>query len=132
MDGRLPILGSLKHSAAAEAAVAAADTMAVVRTVVHGVEENRMEMSWMKTLELTMPLAQEMTATQMLGAHLIAAVVFSLVGIVVFALCLFLMDKITPFSIVKEIGEEHNVALGIIVGAIVLGISIIVAAAIQG
>lgn len=91
-----------------------------------------MEMSWMKTLELTMPLAQEMTATQMLGAHLIAAVVFSLVGIVVFALCLFLMDKITPFSIVKEIGEEHNVALGIIVGAIVLGISIIVAAAIQG
>lgn len=93
-----------------------------------------MEMSSMKTLDLMMPLAQELTATpmQLLGAHLIAAVVFSLVGIVVFALCLLLMEKITPFSIVKEIGEEHNVALGIIVGAIVLGISIIVAAAIQG
>ena len=93
-----------------------------------------MEMTWMKTLELTMPLAQELAASpmQMLGAHLIAAVVFSLVGIVVFALCLLLMEKATPFSIIKEIGEEHNQALGTIVGAIVLGISIIIAAAIFG
>jgi len=93
-----------------------------------------MEMTSMKTFEMAMPLAQEVAASpvQMLGAHLIAAVVFSLVGIVVFALCLVLMEKLTPFSIIKEIGEEHNVALGIIVGAIVLGISIIIAAAIFG
>ncbi|MCA9140226.1 MAG: DUF350 domain-containing protein [Planctomycetales bacterium] len=88
----------------------------------------------MKTFDFAMPLAQELAATptQMLGAHLIAAVIFSLVGIVVFGLCLLLMEKITPFSIIKEIGEEHNQALGTIVGAIVLGISIIIAAAILG
>ena len=87
----------------------------------------------MKFLEIALPLADgEPTPVQMLGAHLIAAVVFSIVGIIVFALCLFLMEKMTPFSIIKEIGEEHNQALGIIVGAIVLGISIIIAAAILG
>lgn len=88
----------------------------------------------MKVFEMAIPLAQETVAspTQMLGAHLIAAVVFSLVGIVVFTLCLLLIEKITPFSIVKEIGEEHNQALGTIVGAVVLGISVIIAAAILG
>lgn len=93
-----------------------------------------MEMTSMKTLDLLMPLAEETTASpgQMLGAHLIAAVVFAAVGIIVFALCLFLMEKITPFSIIKEIVEEHNQALGLIVGAIVLGISIIIGAAILG
>ncbi|QEG39656.1 hypothetical protein UC8_16520 [Roseimaritima ulvae] len=68
----------------------------------------------------------------LLIAHLIAAVVFSVVGIVVFCLCLFVLDKLTPFSIIKEIGEDHNQALGIIIGAIVLGMSIIIAAAISG
>lgn len=93
-----------------------------------------MEMTSMKNLEMILPLAQDITPTptQLLGAHLIAAVVFSIVGIIVFFLCLLLMEKITPFSIVREINEEHNVALGIIVGAIVLGMSVIIAAAILG
>ena len=30
------------------------------------------------------------------------------------------MEKLTPFSIIKEIGEEHNVAVALIVGAIVV------------
>ena len=78
-------------------------------------------------------LAQAQQAgLELLGRHLLAAVVFSVVGIVVFFVSLLLMEKLTPFSIIKEIGDEHNVALAIIVGAIVLGIAIIVAAAIVG
>ncbi len=68
----------------------------------------------------------------LLGEHLLAAIVFSIVGIIVFFICLLIMDKLTPFSIIKEIFEEHNEALAIIVGAIVLGISVIIAAAILG
>jgi putative membrane protein len=68
----------------------------------------------------------------LLGVHLLAAIVFSVVGVIVFFACLLLMEKLAPFSIIKEIGEEHNTALGIIVGAMVLGISIIIAAAILG
>ncbi len=77
-------------------------------------------------------LAQESTSLSLMGVHLLAAIVFSVVGIIVFFASLLLMEKLTPFSIIKEIGEEHNTAVAIIIGAIVLGISVIVAAAIVG
>ena len=64
--------------------------------------------------------------------HLVAAVVFSIVGVIVFFASLLLMEKLTPFSIIKEIGEEHNQAVAMIVSAIVVGIAIIIAAAILG
>jgi uncharacterized membrane protein YjfL (UPF0719 family) len=88
----------------------------------------------MNLLELSVPLAQEegVSALGLLGAHLLAAIVFSIVGIVVFTICLYTIEKVTPFSIMKEIEEEHNQAMAMIVSAIVLGISIIIAAAILG
>lgn len=72
------------------------------------------------------------TALDVLLEHLVAATVFSIVGIIVFVLCLILAEKLTPFSIIHEIGEEHNMAVSIVVAAIVLGVSIIIAAAILG
>ena len=72
------------------------------------------------------------TTIDVLIEHLVAATVFSVVGIVVFVFCLILAEKLTPFSIVHEIGEEHNMAVSIVVAAIVLGVSIIIAAAILG
>ena len=72
------------------------------------------------------------TELGMLGHHLLLAVVFSVVGVAIFAVCLVVIEKITPFSLVKEIGEEHNMAVAIVIGAIVLGISIIIGASILG
>lgn len=72
------------------------------------------------------------TSWDMLGQHLLAALVFSMVGVVVFFAALLLMEKLTPFSIAKEIGEEHNTAVAMIVSAMVVGIAIIIAAAIIG
>jgi putative membrane protein len=75
----------------------------------------------------------------LLGYHLLAVAVFSFVGIVVLTICLLLMEyslllmeKLTPFSIVKEIVDEHNVALSVVMGSVVIGISIIIAASILG
>ncbi len=67
-----------------------------------------------------------------LWVHLLAAVVFSLVGVAVLAICFKLMSKLSPFSIKKEIEEDQNVALAIIMGAVIIGMSIIIAAAILG
>ncbi len=69
---------------------------------------------------------------ELMGQHLIAAIVFSIVGVIIFFGSLLLMEKLTPFSIIKEIGEEHNNAVALIVGAIVVGIALIIAAAILG
>ncbi|HAD58691.1 MAG TPA: DUF350 domain-containing protein [Planctomycetaceae bacterium] len=64
--------------------------------------------------------------------NLIAALVFSALGILILGLSFWLMDKVTPFSIRKEIEEDQNTALGIVMGATVIAMAIIIAAAIHG
>jgi putative membrane protein len=59
------------------------------------------------------------------------AVVFSVLGIFIFWVSFVLMDKLTPYHLWKEIIEEHNTALAVVVGAMSLGICIIIAAAIH-
>jgi putative membrane protein len=63
---------------------------------------------------------------------LLDAVLFSLVGIAVFALAFFVISKLTPFSLRKEIEVDQNTSLGILIGSIIIGLSIIIAAAIHG
>lgn len=90
-------------------------------------------MSMYSMLDTFQLVAQSPTGGwEVLGQHLLAAIIFSIVGVVVFFASLLLMEKLTPFSIIKEIGEEHNMAVAIIVGAIVLGIAMIIAAAVLG
>lgn len=60
---------------------------------------------------------------------IIATFVFGLVGIVLAIIGFKLFDLITPFNLEKEMCENKNIAVGILCGAIVLGICWIVAAA---
>ena len=62
---------------------------------------------------------------------IVNAVVFAFLGIVVFTVVFVVMDKVTPYHLWKEIVQEHNMALAILVGAMSLGICIIIAAAIH-
>lgn len=71
-----------------------------------------------------MPMQFQFTA-------LINALVFAVLGVVVLILSLLLWDKVTPFNLWKEIIEEHNTALAIVVGLTSLGIAIIIAAAVH-
>jgi len=61
----------------------------------------------------------------------VSAVVFAFLGIAVFAVTFVVMDKVTPYHLWKEIVQEHNMALAILVGAMSIGISIIIAAAVH-
>lgn len=63
---------------------------------------------------------------------LVSTLVFAILGIILFALAFVVITKATPFSVRKEIEEDHNVALAIVIGSIIIGIALIVAAAIQG
>lgn len=62
----------------------------------------------------------------------VQSLIFVGIGLVVFLVAFFLITKITPFSIRKEIEEDQNTALGIVIGAVLLGLAIIIAAAIMG
>jgi putative membrane protein len=90
------------------------------------------------------PFAEHMVATQGLTAigfivpldqlvsAVLATLVFSILGIALFAIAFFLIVQIAPFSVRKEIEEDHNTALAIVIGSVILGIAIIVAAAVNG
>jgi len=64
-------------------------------------------------------------------AAFFASIVYALIGVVVFWLSFIVIDKLTPYNLWHEIVEKHNVALGLVVAAMALGVSIIVAAAIH-
>lgn len=59
------------------------------------------------------------------------AIVYAAIGIVIFAGSFLVLDKITPYNLWKEIVQEHNQALAILLGAMSLGLSVIIAAAIH-
>ena len=65
------------------------------------------------------------------GAFL-GSIVFALVGVLIFWLSFLIIDKITPYNLWEEIVDKQNVALGLVVAAMSLGICVIVAAAIHG
>ena len=75
---------------------------------------------------------EESNRLAVLGGHLLAVVVFSLVGIIVFIGGLYLLERMTPFSIHREIIDEHNTSVGIVLGAIIIGMSLIIAASVLG
>jgi uncharacterized membrane protein YjfL (UPF0719 family) len=62
----------------------------------------------------------------------VTTVVFVAIGLIVFALAFFIVVLVSPFSVKKEIEEDHNTSLAIIIGAIIIGIAIIIASAING
>ena len=63
---------------------------------------------------------------------LATTVIFVAIGLVVFAIAFLIVVLVSPFSVKKEIEEDQNTALAIIIGALIIGIAMIIAAAIQG
>ena len=65
-------------------------------------------------------------------AAFFGSVVYALLGVVVFWVSFIVIDKLTPYNLWEELVEKQNMALGMVVAAMSLGISLIVAAAIHG
>jgi putative membrane protein len=63
---------------------------------------------------------------------LLTTVIFVAIGLVVFAVAFFIVVLVAPFSVKKEIEDDQNTALAVIIGAIIIGIAMIISAAIQG
>jgi len=76
-------------------------------------------------IALLIPISQ-------LGELLISALAFTILGLLLFAVAFWIISKVLPFSIRKEIEDDQNISLGIIIASIIIGIALIVAAAIHG
>jgi uncharacterized membrane protein YjfL (UPF0719 family) len=69
--------------------------------------------------------------TQFEPVAVLNALVYAMLGIAIFVVSFIIVDKATPYHLWKEIVEDQNVALAILVGAVSLGICIIIAAAVH-
>ena len=71
-----------------------------------------------------------------LGYHLnlvaiLSTVVYAIIGLLVFAVAMFIMQRVSPFSIRKEIEVDQNIALAIIMGSIFIALAIIIQSAMR-
>ena len=67
-----------------------------------------------------------------LSDYIIATLIFVLIGLIFFAIAFMIIVKASPFSIRKEIEEDQNTALAIVIASVIIGIALIVSAAIHG
>lgn len=63
--------------------------------------------------------------------YILNALIYAVLGILIFVGAFALLDKLTPYALWKEIVEDHNVALAVLIGAMSLGMCVIIAAAIH-
>jgi putative membrane protein len=77
------------------------------------------------TIALVVPMNQMLEL-------IVTTLIFTGTGLILFALAFWIMAKVSPFSIRKEIEEDQNMALGIVIAAVIIGIALIVSAAIHG
>lgn len=66
------------------------------------------------------------------GSALIGSLVYSLIGVVFMVIAFWIIDKITPYDLWKELIESRNQPLATVLAALFIAIAIIVAAAIHG
>ncbi len=62
---------------------------------------------------------------------LLNSLIYSVLGVAVFWISFLIIDRITPYRLWDQLVEKQNIALAIVVGAMCLGIAIIVASAIH-
>ncbi|MCA3013237.1 MAG: DUF350 domain-containing protein [Myxococcaceae bacterium] len=63
---------------------------------------------------------------------LVLAVVFSFIGMLVFVAGFFVIRKLLPFDVHKELEVDQNTAVGIVIASFILGLAFIVGMAIHG
>jgi len=72
-----------------------------------------------------------MTLTPMMQTFL-STLVYTIFGVIVFGFAFWIMVKVSPFSIRQELETDHNTAIAILMGSVILGLAIIIAAALHG
>ncbi len=62
-------------------------------------------------------------------ALILSTIIYSFLGMIVFGIAFAIFNKMMPFSVRKEIEEDQNTSLGIIIGAFLIGLALIISSA---
>lgn len=85
-----------------------------------------------ETIDHTATIVGLVVPVDQLIQALVTTLAFSLLGFVLFAIAFWIIGKVTPFSMRKELEEDQNVAIAIVVASVIIGIGLIVSAAVHG
>ena len=66
-----------------------------------------------------------------LAPNIVSAILFAVLGVSTFVAAFWIVDRLTPYDLWKEVIEEQNVAVAILMGLIGVGLAIVIAAAIH-
>jgi putative membrane protein len=66
------------------------------------------------------------------AVNFILSIVYAILGMVLLYIGYKVFDIVTPTDMQKKIFEENNVAVAVTVGAFILGLAIVIGAAIHG
>ena len=64
-------------------------------------------------------------------SDLTQTILYAAIGLIIFIIALFIMELVTKFSIKKQIVEEGNIALAIVIAALIASLGMIISAAIH-
>jgi putative membrane protein len=67
----------------------------------------------------------------MIATNVLAVVLYAFVGVAFFGVAFWVVDRLTPGSLWQELIEEKNVALGVFLAGVAIGLSVIIAAAVH-
>ena len=70
--------------------------------------------------------------SEVFWTHVLEALVYTVIGLAFFGLAFWLITRLAPFSVRKELEEDQNTALAIVIGSVIIGIALIIAAAVHG
>jgi putative membrane protein len=62
---------------------------------------------------------------------IVTTLVFVVIGLIIFALAFLIIAKAAPFSVRKEIEDDQNIALAIVIASVILGSALIIASAVH-
>ncbi len=76
----------------------------------------------------TAAMAQEAARSDLSANALLSTMVYGLIGIILCVAGYFAFDKIAGLSLKRELVEDQNVAIGIMLAGVFIGIALVVAA----
>ena len=79
---------------------------------------------------MLMPVLGMVVKFEQIAEVLVTTLIFVFIGLVIFSVAYGVLGFMYPIK--KEIEEDQNTALGIVIGSIMIGLALIIAAAIQG
>ncbi|MFW2545424.1 DUF350 domain-containing protein [Primorskyibacter sp. 2E107] len=62
--------------------------------------------------------------------EVVSTIFYTILGVVLMSIFWWIINIMTPFSVIKEIEEDQNTSLAILIGSVFVALSIIIAAVI--